>query len=265
MKVCFYLKRPLPLELFAAVMDESSSCVQGSLQKILGELDRFSTVQNRQNLLFLARAFTSLDELERLPQECLSARIKDILCRRASTGKALGILQRTLFFAKYDPARVDKLSRYLGGATFSQSLTPSSAISSKLSFHELLLIVSRKIDGNENGTPILQHLLARTPEADIGSAKQEVTSAMHLFTCMLTSGVLTPTNPSTLNSEVTAPLCSLRSKDEEVQIIVADIVDVMEKNVQGNFKDFVEPGAIFAFVRSLFKTILSQLCMGIQQ
>lgn len=188
--------------------------------------------------MFLARAFTPLDELERLPLDCLSASIKSILCRRASTGKALDILQRMLFFAKYDPVRVDKLSKYVEATTFSQSLAPSGAIHSNLSFHELLMIVSRKIDSSENGMPVLQHLLVETPEAGIGSARGEVKSAMHLFTCMLTSGALMPTNPSTLNSKVKEPLCSLRSKDEEVQIIVADIMDVMERNVRGK-KDYL--------------------------
>lgn len=204
-----------------------------SLEAILCDLDQFSTPQNRENLKFFARAFTSLDELERLPKECLCLKLKEILFRLVSAGVALELLQRMLEIAKYDLKRVAKLNSYVVSGALSQSISPSSDISSRLSFQELLLIVSQKIDGTEDGVPVLQHLLDAVSEADIGSAKVEVKSALDLFTGMLTSGVLTPSNPSTLNSELREPLCTFKSKDEKVHKVLAEIVEVMDKNVQG--------------------------------
>lgn len=223
--------------LHLGVMDllRLSSGAPVSLEAILSELDQFSTELNRQSLKFLARAFTTLGELEGLPVECLCARLKEILCRHASTGKALDILQRMLVIAKYDSERVSKLSTFVGCSTFSLSLglAPSSEIATKLSYHELLLIVSQKIDGTEKGTPVLEHLLGEIPEANIGSAKEEVKSVLHLFTYMLSAGTLTPSRPSTLNSELRNPLCTLRTKDRGVHKVIDDVVQVMDKNVQG--------------------------------
>lgn len=214
-------------------MEYSSTIPEVSLEGILCGLDQYSTEQNRESLKFLARAFTSLDELERLPQESLCARIKQILFMLASTGVALDILQRMLVVAKYDPGRVAKLEQFVGYSTLSQSISPSSEIYSKLSFQELLLIISQKIDSTEDGEPVLQHLLEAVSEADIGSAKVEVKSALHLFTGMQTSGTLTPSDPSTLNSKLRKPLCTLRSKDEKVHKVIAEVVEVMDKNVHG--------------------------------
>lgn len=204
------------------------------LERVLCEIDKFSTRQNRENLTFLARAFALVQELDpRHPQDCLSARIKDILCRQVSTGRALPILQRMLIFAKYDPKRVSKLNRHVGLDCYSLSLAPPSDFSSKLSFFELLLIISFKIDNSTEGRAVLQHLLAVIPEADIGSAKGEIKSALQLFSGLLTSGALDPCNPNTLNCKLRECLCSLKTSDEGVAVVVADIADVMTRDVNG--------------------------------
>lgn len=201
-----------------------------SLEKILCEIDKFSTKPNRESLKFLARAFAPLNQLERIPEECLSLEIFRLLCLQASTGQALSVLHRMLVLAKYDGKRVSALSRHL--CAFSMSLAPTSDTISSLSFHELLLIISHRMSNNVKGEALLQHLLDEAPENEIGSARGEVTSPLQLFTGMLTTGALSPSKPSTLDTKVRERLCKLMSSDEEVVMIVADIDNVMRSNVQ---------------------------------
>ena len=115
------------------------------------------------------------------------------------------------------------------------SLAPTSDTISSLSFHELLLIISHKISSNVKGEALLQHLLDEAPEDEIGSARGEVTSPLQLFAGMLSTGALSPSEPSTLDTKVRERLCKLKSSDEAVVMIVVDIDKVMRSNVQGTY------------------------------
>lgn len=202
-----------------------------SFCKVLSEIDLFGSKQNRERLQFLTRAFASVDEQEKLAQDCTASAVFSLLCLKVSSApKALPILQRMLKAARYDQERVSKLHSHTDHSSFSLSVTVSNLIS-KLSFYELLLIVSYKIDTCPKGRLVLKHMLEGISDKKISAPREDVKSALHLFTCMLTAGTLTSSKPDTVISELRELWCEASSKDELVKMVIEDIEDTVARNV----------------------------------
>lgn len=210
-----------------------------SLNKLLCEINTYSSQENRESLLFLVRSVATARELERIDNDSLSSEVFTILCQKASTVDALALLQRMLLAANYDQKRVAMLS---SDATSSQlSFDQSRSVSlplpynlaTKVSFYELLLLISQKIGKSTREEVILQHLKNAITEEKLRAPKQDIKSTLQLFSHMLVAGMLVPSNPHSLVSELQEPLCSLRCKDEKVVMVIADIEEVIARNVRG--------------------------------
>lgn len=206
-------------------MDDSS------LHSVLSNIDTFSSEKNRQDLLFLSRAFASGGDRERLAQHCTTLAVLDILHRQdISDSEAVLVLQRMLKTARYDEKRTYELK-----SCTDTVMSGSSAyleLIKKLSFHELLLILSHKIDYSKAGQKVLKHLLEKIPEAKVKAHKQDIKSALRLFTSMLTAGTLDPSRPVTMISELRDLWHGVTiSSDELVQMLIDEVDDAVARNV----------------------------------
>lgn len=214
-----------------------------SLNRLLCEINTYSSQENRESLLFLVRSVATARELERIDNDSLSSEVFTILCQKASTVDALALLQRMLLAANYDQKRVamlssDTTSSQLSFASYDQSRSVSLPLpynlATKVSFYELLLLISQKIGKSTREELILQHLKNAITEEKLRAPKQDIKSTLQLFSHMLAAGMLVPSNPHSLVSELQEPLGSLRSKDEKVVMVIADIEEVIARNVRGS-------------------------------
>lgn len=211
-------------------MDESLNS-SDPLKKTLCEIDRFGTKKNRENLLFLARAVATLQEVEHLSAgPSVVPELFSALCLKTTPPKAVPILQRMLQHASYDQKRVSRLESHTDHSSFSMSVTVSN-LYMRLSFFELLLLISLKIDASMPGRLVLKHMLMSLTDEKIGAPREDIKSALQLFTCMLTAGTLTWSEPHTVISELREHWSSINNKDEMVKTVVEDIEDVVARNV----------------------------------
>ena len=211
--------------------------MENSLRAALSQLDRYGSEQNRESLQFLTRAFATVVEQETLARsvDCITTEVYNLLCPRISASKAVPVLQRMLITARYDQERVSALSSHTDCYSHSMSVTVSDLLA-KLSFYELLLVISYKIDTYPKGCVVLKHMVGAAEPEKVGASKEDVKTALQLFTCMLATDTLASSKPYSVVSELRELWSGVSSKDERVKMVIDDIEDVVARNVtQGTY------------------------------